>query len=76
MSSIDPKSSIRALRQELDNLQISSAQSFLDLEEQFDVLSSSYSIMRRDYQALADRHNALLGLSLKQSKELGNQAKV
>ncbi|KAI4920705.1 uncharacterized protein J4E92_008349 [Alternaria infectoria] len=75
-SSIDPKSSIRALRQELDNLQISSAQSFLDLEEQLDNLSSSYGILRRDYQGLADKHNELLGLSLKQCKELGNQAKV
>ncbi|KAI4696782.1 uncharacterized protein J4E88_000960 [Alternaria novae-zelandiae] len=76
MSAIDPKSSIRALRQELDNLQISSAQSFLDLEEQLDVLSSSYGSLRMDYQALSDKHNELLGLSLKQSRELGNQAKV
>ena len=76
MSAIDPKSSIRALRQELDNLQISSAQSFLGLEEQLDVLSSSYSSLRMDYQALSDKHNELLGLSLKQCKELGNHAKV
>ncbi|KAI4658737.1 uncharacterized protein J4E79_006496 [Alternaria viburni] len=76
MSSIDPKSSIRALRQELDNLQISSAQSFLDLEEQLDNLSSSHGVLRRDYQGLADKHNTLLGLSLKQSKELSNHAKV
>ena len=76
MSSIDPKSSIRALRQELDNLQISSAQSFLDLEEQIDSLSSSYSTLRRDYQGLADKHNTLLESSMKQCHELGNQAKV
>ncbi|KAI4644093.1 uncharacterized protein J4E78_009676 [Alternaria triticimaculans] len=76
MSAIDPKSSIRALRQELDNLRISSAQSFLDLEEQIDMLSSSYGILRGDYQALSDKHNELLGLSLKQCKELGNHAKV
>ena len=76
MSAIDPKSSIRALRQELDNLQISSAQSFLGLEEQLDVLSSSYGSLRMDYQALSDKHNELLGLSLKQCKELGNHAKV
>ncbi|KAI4616859.1 hypothetical protein J4E83_006440 [Alternaria metachromatica] len=76
MSAIDPKSSIRALRQELDNLQISSAQSFLDLEEQLDVLSSSYGSLRMDYQALSDKHNELLGLSLKQCKELGNHAKL
>ena len=76
MSSIDPKSSFRALRQELDNLRISSAQSFLDLEEQFDNLSSSYGILRRDHQGLANKHNELLGLSLKQCKELGNQANV
>ena len=76
MSPIDPKSSIRALREELDNLQISSAQSCLDLEEQLDNLSSSFGILRRDYQALSDKHNELLGLSLEQCKELGNQAKV
>ncbi|KAI4681774.1 uncharacterized protein J4E84_007370 [Alternaria hordeiaustralica] len=76
MSSIDPKSSIRALRQELDNLQISSAQSFLDLEEQLDMLASSYDMLRRDHQALSNKHNELLGLSLKQCKELGSQAKV
>ncbi|KAI4629068.1 uncharacterized protein J4E87_003328 [Alternaria ethzedia] len=76
MSAIDPKSSIRALRQELDNLQISSAQSFLDLEEQLDMLSSSYGSLRMDYQALSDKHNELLGLSLKQCKELGNHAKL
>ncbi|KAI4685102.1 hypothetical protein J4E81_008915 [Alternaria sp. BMP 2799] len=76
MSSMDPKSSIRALRQELDNLQISSAQSFLDLEEQLDMVSSSYGSLRMDYQALSDKHNELLGLSLKQCKELGNHAKL
>jgi len=76
MSAIDPKSSIRALRQELDNLQISSAQSFLDLEEQLDMVSSSYGSLRMDYQALSDKHNELLGLSLKQCKELGNHAKL
>ncbi|KAI4612452.1 hypothetical protein J4E80_007185 [Alternaria sp. BMP 0032] len=76
MSAIDPKSSIRALRQELDNLRISSAQSFLDLEEQLDMLSSSYGSLRMDYQALSDKHNELLGLSLKQCKELGNHAKL
>jgi len=76
MSAIDPKSSIRALRQELDNLQISSAQSFLYLEEQLDMLASSYDMLRRDHQALSDKHRELLGLSLKQCKELGSQAKV
>ena len=76
MSAIDPKSSIRALRQELDNLQISSAQSFLDLEGQFDMLSSSYGILRRDYQGLAHKHNALARVSLMQCDEIDNQAKV
>ncbi|KAI4919381.1 hypothetical protein J4E90_001515 [Alternaria incomplexa] len=76
MSSIDPKSSIRVFRKDLDNLQISSAQSFLDLEEQFDSLSSSYSTLRRDYQGFADKHNTLLEISMKQCHELGNQAKV
>lgn len=76
MSPIDLKASIRALRQELDSLQISSAKSCLDLEERFDDLSLLYGTLRRGYEGLAHKHDALLRISLKQCEELGNQAKV
>ncbi|KAH6875218.1 hypothetical protein BKA58DRAFT_117616 [Alternaria rosae] len=76
MSPIDPKASIRALRQELDILQISSAKSCLDLEERFDNLSLLYGTLRRDYEDFAHKHDVLLRISLKQCEDLDNQAKV
>jgi hypothetical protein len=78
-SPISPKnlrSSNRTLRKELDNLQINSAESFLELDERLITLAASYGTLHNGYDRLAGKYNDLLRIALKLCTELGVQAKV
>jgi hypothetical protein len=61
---------------ELDNLHISSAESYVELEERIVDLSDSYCILSLGYDRLAEKHDRLLHITSELSTQLSGQAQV
>ncbi|CAN9251863.1 unnamed protein product [Alternaria alternata] len=55
----DLRTRARALRQELDNIHISCAKSYLEVAERFIDLSDPYCILSSGYDRLAEKHDSL-----------------
>ncbi|KAG9190536.1 hypothetical protein G6011_08624 [Alternaria panax] len=72
--SLDP--SACALRQELDDLHITNAESYVEHEEHFVGLSNSYCTLSLTYDHLAEDHDSLLHIVSKLLEELAVHSKA